>query len=562
MPHPSFSRFGAPRNLSSPRAVLFLVAALTFLGWVALQGWRSHYFLTDDNLSWHLPLDVAAARRFWRGQNVFWEPNLYGGHDLRRDSATISLWNPLAWLVSPLALTPLRFWLLDARIGLQMMAGATVFAALLQRWRALYNPQLSPARIVFLALSFVFCAWNLVVVASWQDYGALTLAAPLALWGLWHPHRKWGVLALIYAVAHGLLAGHPGPWIYFLLGFSFLALGQSFCEKNAEKTLRWGLGALLGVILTLPILWPAAQTFLHAPRAAAMATQSASQFSLPLSVLLLSPFVGSASILSGQPFGIFYLAPVHAYALLASAAGGLILLSLCRKRAFDGPQKILLVLLGLAILLVLRPSWLGEIIAHLPVLRSLRWPFKEVFWIVLALHLLAALRCPALPKIWQKAIVGAGFLAWASSLFLVRAPSFNEMSADREWLLSGQAQAFWNAKKADALFVAPFVPVIERDLLKPPQREKLVFARAGAYNYPALFEVPSLTGYKIPGFNWSAAQSFQRDNDPCGALSPEEFAQFQKRDPKWESWALFRSCRVNLIDFPFIISEGKEKNLG
>ena len=463
---------------------------------------------------------------------MFWEPNLYGGHDLRVDSATISLWNPFAVLVSPLALTPLKFWMIDARVGLQMVAGAVVFAALLQRFRALYNPQLSNARLVFLSLSFVFCSWNLIIVSSWQDYIAMTVAAPLALWGLWHEKRIWGILAVVYAVAHGLLAGHPGPWSYFLVGFSVLALGQSALEKNAEKCGRWLAGALGGVILTLPILWPAAMTFLHQPRSAAMAPEIAAAFAVPSGVLLLSPFVSSGSALSGEPFGIFLLPTAQSYSIASCAAGGLILLALAQKRALNGPQKVILPLLFLAFLLCVRPQWLSEIMAHLPVFRSLRWPFKEVFWVVLGLHLLAALRTQPLRTIWQRAIATLGVLAWAGSLLLAPAPSFNPMQADREFLLSGRAEAFWSQKKTDPNFKTPFVPVIERRFLKAKVRQKVVFSRVGAYNYPALFDVPSQSGYKIPGFNWSLAQSLQRDNDPCGALTPAEFAQLQKMRPE------------------------------
>ena len=521
-----------PPKILSHRSPLFWVAFFTVLGWLGLQIWRSHYFLTDDNLSWHLPLGVASARRFWSGQNVFWEPNLYEGHDLRLDAATISLWNPFAWAVSPLALTPLKFWILDARVGLQMVAASVIFAALLKRWRELYNPQLSDARLIFLSLSFVFCAWNLIVVASWQDYIALTLAAPLALWGLWHTHRKWGIFAVVYAVAHGLLAGHPGPWAYFVVGFSVLALGQSLVEKNGEKSVRWLGGAFLGVILTLPLLWPAAQTFLNAPRAVAMSPAVASQFAVPPGVLLLSPFVGSASALTGEPFGIFFLPTVHAYALASCAAGGLIFLALAQKKRLSGPQIVILPLLILAILLVVRPNWLGEIMSHLPVFRSLRWPFKEVFWIVLALHLLAALRSQPLQNFGQRAIVSLGALAWAISLFLAPAPSFNEMRADREFLLSGRAENFWAQKKADPTFQTPFVPVLERRFLTPAARQNVVFSRLGAYNYPALFEVKSASGYKIPGFPWSLAQKLQRDNDPSGTLSPQEAAQLRKLRPE------------------------------
>ena len=519
----------AQRSVSQ-RALFGWVALLTVIGWVALQGWRPHYFLTDDNLSQNWPLAVAAARRLWSGGNVFWEPNLYGGYDLRNGSATLALWNPFLWLVSPLSLTPLKFWMIDAHVGLQMVASSVAFAALLARWRALYNPQLSDKRLVFLTISYVFCAWNLIVVASWHDYIALTLAAPLALWGLWNPGRKAGILAVGYAVAHGLLAGHPGPWSYFLVGFTVLAMSQSALDRDREKAVRWLVGALLGIAVTLPFLVPAALAFANLPRAAAQSTADASWLAVPWKVLLLSPFVGSLSALSAQTYRIFYLSSTHAYAIGSSLAGGLIALSLFTRKPLRGPQIVLVPLLIIAIVLVVRPQWLAELIAHLPIFRSLRWPFKETFWMVLGLHLLAALRAQPLPHLWQRGVIIGGIAVYFISMLSAPAPSFNPMNADRAYLFSGRAEAEWRARKADPTFVTPFVVVAPPASVAEKVRQRVLFSRLGAYNYPAFFEVPSATGYKIGGFDWNLAQKLAGD-DPSGVIAPNQVAQLRRARP-------------------------------
>ena len=515
---------------TSLRALLSWTAIFTVIGWLLLQLWRSHYFLTDDNLTWHLPLDIASARRLWSGGNVFWEPNLYDGFDLRGNSATISLWNPFAFIVSPLALTPLKFWIIDARVGLQMIAASVSFAALLARWRELYNPQLSDKRLVFLALSFVFCSYNLIVVASWHDYIALSLSAPLALWGMWNCNRVIGFIAIIYAVAHGLLAGHPGPWSYFLVGFSALAIGQSILERDAEKARRWFGGAFIGVLFTLPFLIPAALGFAQLPRAATQATVEASALAMPWQTLILSPFIGSFAGLSGAPFRIFYLSPAHSFALACSLASGLVALSLCNRKPWRGPQIVIVALLAIALILVIRPFWLAQIMAHLPVFRSLRWPFKETFWIVFGLHLLAALRAQPLVKLWQRAVVAGGIAIWAISMLGRAAPSFNPMLADREFLLSGRAENYWRQKKADPNFKTPFVPVANRDLLRSEIRQSVLFSRLGAYNYPALFEVKSASGYKIGGFASNLPQQLAGD-EPSGTIAPADVAQLKRARP-------------------------------
>ena len=515
---------------TSQRALLSWTAFFTLIGWLLLQVWRSHYFLTDDNLSQNMPIIIAAARRLWSGQNVFWEPNLYDGFDLRGNSALISLWNPFAFIVSPLALTPLKFWIIDARVGLQMVAASVAMAALLFRWRELYNSRLSDKRLIFLALSFVFCSYNLIVVASWHDYIALSLSAPLALWGMWNSQRKTGFIAIVYAVAHGLLAGHPGPWSYFLVGFSVLALSQRVLERDAEKARRWFGGAFIGVLITLPFLVPAALSFAQLPRAATQATGEASALAMPWQTLILSPFIGSFAGLSGAPFRIFYLSPAHSFALACSMASGLITLSLCSKKSWRGPQIVIVALLLVAFVLVVRPPWLAQIVAHLPVFRSLRWPFKETFWIVLGLHLLAALRAQPLPKLWQRAIVAGGIAIWAISMFSQSAPSFNPMAADREFLLSGRAEDYWRQKKADPNFATPFVPVARRDWLRSQVRQSVLFSRLGAYNYPALFEVKSASGYKVGGFEGNLAQQLAGD-EPSGTIAPADVAQLQRARP-------------------------------
>ena len=514
----------------SQRALLGWTAFFTVIGWLLLQLWRSHYFLTDDNLSQNMPVNIAAARRLWSGQNVFWEPNLYGGFDLRGNSSLISLWNPFALLVSPLALTPLKFWIIDARVGLQMVVASVAFAALLVRWREVYDLQLSDKRLIFLALSFTFCSYNLVVAASWHDYIAMSLSAPLALWGLWHWRRLTGSIAVGYAVAHGLLAGHPGPWSYFLVGFSVLALAQSALERDSEKARRWFIGAFGGVVATLPFLVPAALEFGHLSRAAAQTTVEASAMALPWQTALFSPFVGSFAGLFSAPFHIFYLSPAHSFAIACSLASGLIALGLFNRQTWSGLQIVLASLAIAALLLAIRPAWLAQIMAHLPVFRSLRWPFKEVFWVVLGLHLLAALRAQPVPKLWQRGIIICGVLGWATSMLGRAAPSFNPMLADRAFLLSGRAETYWREEKADPKFATPFVTVAPPDLLRSPKRQDIVFSRLGAYNYPALFEVKSASGYKAGGFDWNLAQKLAGE-EPSGAIAPAQVETLHRERP-------------------------------
>src|SRR5947207_1585752 len=71
-----------------------VIASIAIL--ILLQCWRSHYFLTDDNLSFYLPHEVEIGRHLKAGENFFRTDYLFGGgYSLIKDPLFLSFWHPI-----------------------------------------------------------------------------------------------------------------------------------------------------------------------------------------------------------------------------------------------------------------------------------------------------------------------------------------------------------------------------------------------------------------------------------------------------------------------------------
>lgn len=499
--------------------------ALTFGGLILLQFWRPCYFLTDDNLTWWLPLATQAARRVWNGESPFWNEFIFGGVDLRRDATTLCLWNPIVWIWSWLGRTPLYFVLADVVGSSNVLLATTGFALLAVRLRAARQLAISHRRIVFLSLSYGFSAWMLIVGSSWHQYLANAAALPFLALGLWQTWRSWGIACIAFGALHGLLAGHPGPWAYSLLFFGLLAGLWSMGRRQIEPILRLTIGILLAILVAAPLLLPALGGFAATNRMGALSTLSASQLAVPPGVLLVSLWGGTLSALTGEAFAIGYLNSGHGYAIGASAASGLVVISLFGKRRLTALEIALLGLIGLTALLVVRPVWLANFISHVPIFRSLRWPFKEVLWLVFWLHLMAILRPIPVQKPLQRGWIGCGLTAWLFSLTAFGPPSFNAMKLDRELILSGRAAAFWRDFKPTLPAQSQLIADIPTDL-SIKRHNDVPWTLLGAYNYPALWEVHSLSGYTVTGFRGA------RRRPTSGVFSPAERQQWLRQDSR------------------------------
>jgi len=484
-----------------------------------------------------MPEAVAAYRRLWSGVSPFHEPNLYSGHySLLRDPAALAVWSPLSLLSSPLALTRWYFALIEPIAILNLTLAATAFGWLLVYLRnhptveGMKAPlgdfsTLSDRRIVWIALSYAFSAWALIVGTSWHMFLANEAALPLVLLALVHQRRGAGITLGTAAIAYGMLAGHLDPALWtFLLGSLFVC-GFCFVTRSAEPLRRWATSAALAVLVLSPLLWPAFTSFSASGRSLPLSIQGASALNVPWLVLPISYFLGSLSLASGQVFRLGYLSAGHSYAIGACLAAGGLWHGIAGRRhtAFE---KLLLLLAGLTVVCIIRPYALGWILHQLPLLRSLRWPFREILFLHLWTHLYIASRPVSIPVRWRHLTAGASALAWAASLLTFGAPTLNLMPLDRDLLFSGEAARFWAARRAEAPPGTVWVPCAPLDWARHRQTQ-VPFTLLGAYDYPALFGAPSVSGYAIPGLtpNWTHFSGVYSPRDRDALLSRDARAR-------------------------------------
>jgi hypothetical protein len=146
--------------------------------------------------------------------------------------------------------------------------------------------------------------------------------------------------------------------------------------------------------------------------------------------------------------------------------------------------------------LIARPDWLQQIMSHLPLVRSLRWPFREIADLLFFIHLLALLNLGSLRdrKTLSPLIVGVALFA---ILFLGAPPTFNPMRIDRSLILSGRTAAYWN-QMCKRLGEHPRIIVAAHPQLTfGPQMALAPFSLMGAYNYGAMFGFINVSGYSV-----------------------------------------------------------------
>ncbi|MDF2439247.1 MAG: hypothetical protein JWN98_231 [Abditibacteriota bacterium] len=505
--------------------------ALAFL--LVLQLWQPYFFLNDDNMSGWLPVTVAAARRLWSGQALFVDPWLYGGgYQLLRDPAALCLWNPLNLVLAVLAHPALEnthaVWaMVDLYVSFNLLVCALAFAALLLRLREKYELPLSSRRIVFLSFSWTFSSFAIIVNASWMTFSANQAALAMMALGWFHHHTSRGVAWCAAGILYGLLIGHLSPLLWSIAFGTLFVLGLWRLDHSPEAFKRWIGGGCVAAILVAPILWPALQGFLGTSRSGGMSSHDTAKLSVPLPVLLLSFPFGSMSIVGGL-FSIVGLKIGLGYAIASCAAAWSVLHSWRAPRR-HGVEVLCLAMIVPLALLIARPAWLTEIVSQIPLLRALRFPFREVYLWLFWIHLWIALRPVTLKRPAVLATTSIGVVIWAASLFSFGPPSFTRMSLDRHLLLSGKADAHWERLRHEFPRGTRFVPAMSPRLMSGAWRE-YPFSLVGAFNYPALFEVPSQSGYAI------LALSIAREKEllvpgPSGIYRPEVARQMMRHNP-------------------------------
>jgi hypothetical protein len=182
------------------------------------------------------------------------------------------------------------------------------------------------------------------------------------------------------------------------------------------------------------------------------------------------------------------------------------------------------------VILICRPVWISEIMLHLPVLRSIRWPFREFLEFQFFLHLFLLLRQPGLSKTARVfvACLGTGLMVIPMALFPTP-PTFNQMVLDRELLFSGGFYRYWDQLR-------PFLKPTDRIAVLVPLKfylhdyHAIPYSLLGTFNYSEMNGVTNASGYSVmaPSYQlYTKTSAFY----PNGAYLPDQKAALMAERP-------------------------------
>ncbi len=494
MPEPTIApESRAPRPLR--RLVLENLGLATVI-FALLESWRPLYFLTDDNLDGGLPLLTEIGRRLGRGESPFFTDYVYGGHyNLLRDSTSFC-WHPLYLLAALLANTPAHLFIIDLIALCLLWLAAAGFVCLAHYLREEYALPLGNARLTLCTQSFTFSMIALCAGSSWADFLANHAALPWLALGILQTQWRRGLgLTTLFSVHH-LLGGHLAATVSNTLFLTLFAIGVSIYRRRALPLLCWLGGYALAMVIISPLLVPMMEGFAHTGRAEGLSVAGMDRFAFPALLLPFSFFFGIFSWYLGITYHFGFCQPWFAAAFASCAAAWVLVPALASRAPWRGLEILCLGLVGFAVLLVVRPMWVGDVMTHLPVLRSMRWPFREILQLQFFLHLFLILRPLGGTPLFQRVTIFTGIFIYVCPLFFLGAPSFNPMELDRRLILSDTSARYWEKVKPLLKPGEVIVPMMNTNL-SVVDFYSAPYCLIGAYNYPILFQVTSATGYSL-----------------------------------------------------------------
>lgn len=469
---------------------LLILALIQFL--------QPHFFLTSDNMCQLFPVWTEVGRHLARGENPWISQYLYGGtYPLYKDPTFLSCFHPAVLTISLLANTPLRFFLIDIFASLQILGSSLALAGLLLTLMQRKLARLAPWQAVTLSLSYGFSGYNLIVGSSWFFYVANQTALPLYFTGLLMKKRPSGIALIALGGVHAFLSGVPSSYLFTLLVATWIIALQSLGMRSPELIIRWILGQAATAILISPILYFSITGFLEADRNTLVASAVGDLFNVPLFSLAAGWFMGSLGALFAPEFSLINTSSGLGFILFTSACAWWLPTCFFLPRpalAASAWEKSVLAGVALSLLLIVRPAWVTEILNHLPFFRSTRWPFREIFILVFLLHLAMAFRIGSLSQRVLVHLLIPGVIFLAASLVFFYPAVFLFNGLDRDLLLSGRAEKYWQNIREQTPSATLLIPV--QDPNQFGRHEKSIpLTLLGACNYPSFFRVKSITGY-------------------------------------------------------------------
>jgi hypothetical protein len=341
-----------------------------------------------------------------------------------------------------------------------------------------------------------------------------------------------------------LLGTHLEPTISNSILLSLFALGLSIARRSPLPLVNWLVGYAAALIVILPILLPMLDGFTHSLRAGGVAITDMQQNNIPAEDFLTSIFLGMA-IWIFFPHQHPYV--TYTLSLGASAAVWCLLPAVMSRAKWRGTTFVTLLILLFSALMIIRPFFITELMARLPVLKSMRWPFREFIQFQFFLHLFLVVRKPGFNTQSRKFSAAFGAIVFIVPLVLYPyAPTFNTMTWDRELIISGRYQDYWAQVRA-LLKPGDRVAVIIPLNLYTDDRFEEPYSLLGTYNYASIDGIVNAWGYS-PTVPVDATYTKTYAFYPFGAYHPDQKAALmaEKPDLKFITLESLQPLRITL----------------
>jgi hypothetical protein len=219
----------------------------------------------------------------------------------------------------------------------------------------------------------------------------------------------------------------------------------------------------------------------------------ASRYSVPSLQMFGGYFAGALAGWVAEPVQIFQL-PQNGCFLFSMSFSSLLFFAALRRCKQGGfLSHVFVFLLLIVIALVERPYFLSEGLAHVPIFKSFKWPFRQLMFLHFFITLWIALNLGrfSLRHAWK--LMLPGLLITGLSLHEIGRPSFNDYG-DRRLILSGAAEKFWATVRREIPEDAVLVGLDDLGLIRG---WRYPLCLTGAVNFPAMYQVRMAGGYSF-----------------------------------------------------------------
>jgi len=501
-----------------------LVSALIF---AALEFWRPYFFLTDDNLDGGFPFFVEMGRQLWSGHSPFIGPNLFGGNYNFLHDPSYFVWHPLYLAASLLGGTPFYKAIIDVDAFFLLMLATAGFVTLAHYVRREMDVKVSDGWIMFFAISYTYSMIALTTGASWLTFLGNHSALPWLALGILQKTWRRGIGIVTLFSLHQILGGHLAPTVSNSIFLSFFAAGMSLSQRSWRPLINWLAGYAIALVIILPLLVPMLEGFFTSMRAQGVSLEDMQANNIPALQFPTSIFLGMALWMI-RPHEHPYV--TYTLAFGSSAAVWCLLPALANRAKWRGLEVVTLALIGFGTVLICRPLFITQVMMHLPLFRSMRWPFREFVQFQFFLHFFLLIRSPGLSLFARKAFAIFGTVIFVVPMVLFPLPpTLNSMTWDRELIISGGYERFWAQvrpllKPTDRIAVLIPLDLYEDDRFEEP------YTLLGSYNYAVLAGVVNAWGYSptVPRNQvYTKTYAFY----PFGAYNPNQKAALMAEKP-------------------------------